>query len=70
MGLAPLTFNEFREQLEVVIEQMHSLFADPDQLLRGRELGATRGVVRAHGSTGAFVSQWTIRKDDLSVVSR
>jgi hypothetical protein len=24
---------------------------------------------RAHGGTGAFVSKWVIRKDDLSVVS-
>jgi Bacterial protein of unknown function (DUF839) len=32
------------------------------------ELGATAGAVRAHGAKGAFVSRWTIRKDDLSVV--
>ncbi len=38
-------------------------------VLINHELGATRGIVRAHGSKGAFVSRWTIRKDDLSVVS-
>jgi hypothetical protein len=37
-------------------------------VLMNHELGATAGVVRAHGSAGAFVSRWTIRKDDLSVV--
>jgi hypothetical protein len=38
-------------------------------LLMNHELGSTKGIVRAHGSKGAFVSKWTIRKDDLSVVS-
>jgi Bacterial protein of unknown function (DUF839) len=38
-------------------------------LLMNHELGATSGVVRAHGSAGAFVSQWIINKSDLSVVS-
>ncbi len=38
-------------------------------LLMNHELGGTAGVVRAHGATGAFVSKWTIRKDDLSVVA-
>lgn len=38
-------------------------------VLMNHELGATRGIVRAHGSTGAFVSKWIVRKDDLSVVS-
>ena len=37
-------------------------------LLMNHELGATAGVTRAHGAKGAFVSRWTIRKDDLSVV--
>jgi hypothetical protein len=32
------------------------------------ELGAAAGAVHAHGARGAFVSKWTIRKDDLSVV--
>ena len=32
------------------------------------ELGASAGIVHAHGSKGAFISKWTIRKDDLSVV--
>jgi hypothetical protein len=38
-------------------------------VLMNHELGATSGIARAHGSKGAFVSEWTIRKDDLSVVS-
>lgn len=37
-------------------------------VLVNHELPAAAGVTRAHGSTGAFVSRWTIRKDDLSVV--
>jgi hypothetical protein len=37
-------------------------------VLMNHELGATAGVARAHGSAGAFVSKWTIRKDDLTVV--
>jgi len=37
-------------------------------VLMNHELGATAGVPRAHGSAGAFVSKWTIRKGDLSVV--
>ncbi len=31
------------------------------------ELGATSGVTRAHGATGAFVSQWTIHLNSLQV---
>ncbi len=38
-------------------------------LLMNHELGATAGTVRAHGSKGAFVSKWIIRKKDLTVVS-
>jgi hypothetical protein len=38
-------------------------------VLMNHELGAAAGAVRAHGATGAFVSRWTIRKDDLSVVA-
>ena len=37
-------------------------------VLMNHELRALQGIVRAHGSKGAFVSKWTIRKDDLSVV--
>lgn len=37
-------------------------------LLVNHELGATVGVTRAHGARGAFVSRWTIRKCDLSVL--
>jgi hypothetical protein len=38
-------------------------------LLMNHELGATSGVVRAHGSVGAFVSQWIINKSDLRVLN-
>jgi hypothetical protein len=38
-------------------------------LLMNHELGSSSGIVRAHGSKGAFVSKWIIRKKDLSVVS-
>jgi Bacterial Ig domain/PA14 domain/Secretion system C-terminal sorting domain/Bacterial protein of unknown function (DUF839) len=38
-------------------------------LLMNHELGNTLGVVRAHGSKGAFVSKWIINKSDLSVIS-
>lgn len=45
-------------------------------LLMNHEIGGSlvsgltgpAGVARAHGNAGAFVSQWTIRKHDLSVV--
>ena len=37
-------------------------------VLMHHELGATAGAVRAHGAKGAFVSKWTIRKDDLTVL--
>jgi Alkaline phosphatase PhoX len=37
-------------------------------LLMNHELSSSAGVVRAHGGTGAFVSKWTIRKDDLEVL--
>jgi len=37
-------------------------------LLMNHELGNTVGVVREHGFAGAFVSQWIIRKSDLSVL--
>lgn len=38
-------------------------------LFMNHELGNTLGSVRAHGSVGAFVSQWTIRKSDLKVLA-
>jgi hypothetical protein len=38
-------------------------------LLMNHELGSDKGVVRAHGVIGAFVSKWVINKSDLSVVS-
>jgi Bacterial protein of unknown function (DUF839) len=38
-------------------------------LLMNHELGANAGVVRAHGSAGAFVSQWIINKSDLRVLN-
>jgi hypothetical protein len=31
------------------------------------ELGATNGAVRTHGQTGAFISQWTVHLNQLSV---
>jgi hypothetical protein len=38
-------------------------------VLMNHELPSNRGVVRAHGAAGAFVSKWTIRKSDLTVLS-
>lgn len=38
-------------------------------VLINHEFGNTQGGVRAHGSIGAFVSKWVIKKSDLSVVS-
>lgn len=38
-------------------------------LLVNHEIRADGGVVRAHGSTGAYVSKWIINKSDLSVLS-
>ena len=37
-------------------------------VLMNHELGATAGVVRAHGAPGAFVSKWIIRKGSLEVL--
>ena len=37
-------------------------------VLMNHELGNTAGIVRAHGARGAFVSTWTIRKSDLTVL--
>jgi len=37
-------------------------------LLMNHELPNTSGAVRAHGSKGAFVSKWKIRKYDLAVL--
>jgi hypothetical protein len=38
-------------------------------LLMNHELANNKGVGRAHGAIGAFVSKWVINKSDLSVVS-
>jgi hypothetical protein len=38
-------------------------------VLMNHELTNVKGVTRAHGGIGAFVSKWVIRKDDLAVVS-
>ena len=38
-------------------------------VLMNHEFGNTAGAVRAHGSKGAFVSKWVIKKSDLSVIS-
>ena len=37
-------------------------------LFMNHELGATSGVPRAHGFTGAFVSKWIIEKESLTVL--
>ncbi|HEV7803408.1 MAG TPA: hypothetical protein VGP15_20215 [Burkholderiales bacterium] len=37
-------------------------------LLMNHELGGGSGIVRQHGSTGAFISSWIIRKSDLKVL--
>jgi hypothetical protein len=36
-------------------------------VLMNHELGNTQGIVRAHGSRGAFVSRWTVEKGTLRV---
>ena len=38
-------------------------------LLMNHEIGNTLGVVRAHGSKGAYVSKWVINKNTLAVSS-
>ena len=38
-------------------------------LLMNHELGNSAGAVRSHGSRGAFVSKWIIRKYDLAVLN-
>src|SRR5262245_14125838 len=38
-------------------------------LLMNHELGNTLGITRAHGSAGAFVSEWIIDKTTLQVLS-
>jgi len=38
-------------------------------LLMNHELGTTVGIARESGSAGAFVSEWVIRKSDLTVLS-
>ena len=38
-------------------------------VLMNHEFGNTAGVVRAHGSKGAFVSKWIINKSNLAVIS-
>src|ERR1700741_4221413 len=38
-------------------------------LLVNHEFTPTAGVIRAHGSTGAFVSKWIINKSTLSIIS-
>jgi hypothetical protein len=38
-------------------------------LLLNHEFGNSAGVTRAHGSAGAFISKWTINKNDLTVLS-
>lgn len=38
-------------------------------VLMNHELGADKGIARAHGSIGAFVSEWSINKQTLAVSS-
>lgn len=38
-------------------------------VLMNHELSAAVGTVRDHGSVGAFVSRWVVRKSDLAVLS-
>lgn len=38
-------------------------------LLMNHEFGSSNGLPRAHGATGAFVSKWTVRTSDLTVLS-
>ena len=38
-------------------------------VLMNHELGANAGIARAHGATGAFVSEWVIMKSDFRVLS-
>ena len=37
-------------------------------LLVNHEIRDTLGAIRAHGARGAFVSRWTVRKQDLAVL--
>jgi hypothetical protein len=37
-------------------------------VLMNHEVRPDRGIVRAHGAAGTFVSRWTIAKDDLRVI--
>jgi hypothetical protein len=37
-------------------------------VLMNHELSSSAGVVRAHGARGSFVSRWTIRSSDLTVL--
>lgn len=38
-------------------------------VLMNHELGASEGIARTHGATGAFVSEWKINKSTLQVIS-
>ncbi|MDP2810071.1 MAG: FxDxF family PEP-CTERM protein [Rhodocyclaceae bacterium] len=42
---------------------------DTFTVLMNHELGAGSGITRAHGASGAFVSEWVINKNTLQVVS-
>ncbi|MDB5863306.1 MAG: hypothetical protein JWO70_1112 [Betaproteobacteria bacterium] len=37
-------------------------------VLMNHELGSTSGIARQHGSNGAFISSWIVRKSDLKVL--
>ena len=38
-------------------------------VLMNHELGGSQGIARAHGATGAFVSEWVVRNSDFKVLS-
>ena len=48
---------------------MRKSFLGTFTLLMNHELRENRGAVRAHDARGAFVSKWTIVKDDLRVIA-
>jgi len=84
VSIATSLVNEFHTNLDTGVANSYRLVGIPDgmgvyrdeqdirdntfSLLVNHELGDDRGIVRAHGNRGALVSQWRIRRGDLSVV--
>ncbi len=57
-------------RLSGIPDGMGAFSLDGDiELVVNHEFGATQGVTRAHGATGAFVSRWTIDPITLDVLS-